>query len=110
MDGVRGDGRAALGERGDDDLQAALRLAVCVGRQLLAAGRGLVGRESAVLPFTQAGYEEFLQRARRTEGTTWGVLDETARVWWGRAIPRGLLVVEEAPAEPAPAAAPPVSP
>ena len=81
-----------------------------VGRQLLAAGRGLAGRESQVLPFTQAGYEEFLERARRTEGSTWGVLDETARVWWGRAIPRGLLVVEEAPAEPAPAAAPPVSP
>ena len=51
-----------------------------------------------VLPPTEAGFAEFLRLAVPAKAT-WGELDEAARFWWGRTIPRNLLASREKPAK-----------
>jgi hypothetical protein len=65
--------------------------------------------QSAVLPFTRAGWEEFLAKAPGSK-LTFGEADQVARDWWGRPIPRTLFseaAAEEAGAAPAPTSAAP---
>ena len=60
----------------------------------LALGTGpFVGKD--VLPFTEAGYQTFLLLAKQSP-MKWADIDGLSAWWWGRQIPRDLLVEREA--------------
>jgi len=58
----------------------------------LGLGSGTAVKEAArILPFTEAGFQEFLMLGRES-ALKWTDLDSIADWWWGRHIPRSLLV------------------
>jgi DnaJ-domain-containing protein 1 len=65
---------------------------------------GLMRPFDSALPPTEAGFAEFMRLALPSKAT-WGELDEAARFWWGRTIPRNLVAAREKPEKPAKAAA-----
>ena len=65
---------------------------------------GVMRPFDSALPPTEAGFAEFMRLALPSKAT-WGELDEAARFWWGRTIPRNLVAAREKPAKPEKAAA-----
>ena len=65
----------------------------------LAIGSGSVPKEGErVIPFTEAGYQEFLVLGRES-ALKWSELESIAEWWWGRHIPRNLLAGKQAESE-----------
>ncbi|MCB9759129.1 MAG: hypothetical protein H6739_04755 [Alphaproteobacteria bacterium] len=65
------------------------KLPVIEGTGLVVlSGPAAKGRR--VLPFTETGWREFLERAPRS-GLRFTELNEAASYWWGRRLPRSLL-------------------
>lgn len=72
---------------------AKLQVPVIRGGRLVL---GLTPPYSAILPPTLAGWQSFLQLAPLS-GERFSVLEEAALWWFGRRIPRNLLVADVAP-------------
>jgi hypothetical protein len=66
--------------------QGAAGLRVMQGSDLLYYGRDVT--PDSLFPPTEAGWTEFLERAKGSE-LKWGELDRAATWWWKRRMPRG---------------------
>ena len=70
-----------------------------VGADGLSMGSGAAPKDGErVIPFTEAGYQEFLALGRDS-ALKWSDLESIAGWWWGRHIPRNLLAAKQAEGE-----------